>query len=178
MSKSALICVFVLWSSLAFAGYAERGAIIDEYEPVTGCYYRSWVSDDRVTNLFIYDPQKQSGEMIFRDEAVYRISDILYESGYNAKERRIEFGGQEEYSSIIKNNNNVSQRSPKNKLLIVTADEKAKTAILWTADKSGKNLRKILTVDLRDDWHLDVKNSKIRVVKKDKNKFIITHLDW
>ena len=50
--------------------------------------------------------------------------------------------------------------------------------ILWIADKSGKNLRKILTVDLRDNWHLDVKNSKTRIVKKDMNTFLITEADW
>ena len=177
--RKIIALIFVLWSPLAFAGYIDRGAVIDEYDPATGYYYLSWISDKRVTNLFVFDPKKNSGEMIFRDEAVYRISDIIYESGYNQKERMIEFGG-EQSSYTLKNNNNIPRRVPKNKLLIVTTKKKTKASVLWTADKSGTNLKKILTVDFRDDWHLDVQNSKIRVVKKDKDKntLLITQIDW
>ncbi len=124
--RKTLVVIFSLWSSLAFAMYTERGAVINEYDPVTGYYYESWITDDRVTNLYVYDPKLQSGEMIFRGEAVYRITDIIYESGYNPTERKIEFGGSEDHSYVIKNNNNVPKRAPKNKLLTVTTDERRK----------------------------------------------------
>lgn len=177
--KKTIALILFLWSPLAFASYnTERSAIINEYDPSTGYYYKSWTSDERVTNIFVYNPATHSGEMLFQDGAIYDILDILYESGYSAQERKMEFGGQVDYSPLMENNSNVSQRAPKNKLLIVTTEKNGKEAILWTTDKAGKNLKKILTVDYRDDWHLDVKNSKIRVVKKDKNTFIITEVDW
>ena len=175
--KKTIILIFIFWSPLAFASYVERGAVIDEYDPATGYYYLSWISDKRVTNLFVYDPKRNSGKMIFQDGAVYRISDIIYESRYNPKERMIEFGMVSSHHTI-KNNNTIPRRALKNRLLIVTTEKKAKASALWTADKSGTNLKKILTVEFRDDWHLDVKNSKIRIVKKGENTFLITEMDW
>lgn len=175
--KKTVALILLFWSSLAFAMYTERGATVDDYDPSTGYYYKSWINDDRVTNIYVFDPKTHVGEMIFRDGAVYRISKFIYESGYDPKERAMEFGG--DSLSGISNNKNVSQRPPKNKLLIVAIDEKnPEASVLWTADKSGKNLKRLVAVDFRDDWHLDVRNSKIRIVKRDKNTFVVTEMDW
>lgn len=175
--KNAIALMLLFWSSLAVAMYTERGATVDDYDPATGYYYKSWISDDRVTNIYVYDPKTHIGEMIFREGAVYRVSQFIYESGYDPKERTMKFGG--DSLNGIRNNEYVAQRPPKDKLLIVTVDQKNSDAlVLWTADKSGKNLKRLVAVDFRDDWHLDVRNSKIRIIKQDKNTFVMTGMDW
>lgn len=161
---------------------------IDTYDPVSGLYFKSIEenieekgfvskkgSHSIVSNIAIYDPSNDIFSMLFKTSEKRNISFIIFEMGFN--DNSINFY-ESEYFSYIKNNNDIKQRSIKNKLLVGIKDQKNKVTMLWISSKNGDNLNLLTSVPFDSTWHIDVKNSKLRVVSYRNGSFKIDSYEW
>jgi hypothetical protein len=115
--------------------------------------------------------------LLFKDDKKRNISTVLYETG--VEDGIIQFNIPEHYH-FIKNNTVTQSRPPKDKLLIavrVKKDEKVFTE-LWLSDKHGGSLKLLTEFSASHDWHIDVRNSKIRIVNSNNGKFSQKSIEW
>ncbi len=170
----------------AFAGdyYEPR---INTYDPVTGLYYKaveaqpgkggflSSSSRSAVVNIAVYDPAKETYTLLFKEPVKEGISVVLFETGF--KDGSVRFNG-ETNSSFILNNTNVTKRDLRDKLLVGVTNNDSKTTDLFVSDKRGNNLKKLANVPFAADWHIDVKNSKLRVVHQTGKGIRVEKYTW
>lgn len=185
--KYLSVFLFFLISTSVFAGdyYEFR---IDTYDPVTGLYYKaveetpgeggflsSKTSRNVIVNIAIFDPTKETTALLFNAPQKGGISIVLFETGF--KEGRIEFNGST-YSALVLNNTNVAKRDTRDKLLVGVRSNESKETILFVSDKRGGHLKKLVAIPFTADWHIDVKNSKLRVVHQTGKEIRIENYTW
>jgi hypothetical protein len=112
---------------------------------------------------------------LFKDSQKGGISVVVFETGF--KEGRVEFS-ESAYPFLVLNNTRVPKREPKDKLLVGVRGKEAKETILFVSDKRGNNLKKLVAIPSSADWHLDIKNSKIRVVHQTEKGIRIESYEW
>ena len=183
--SSFLLLLFVTTCANA-GGYYNYHMKIDNYDPITGLYYKSIDikkknksflssgSDYRIQNIHIFDPKTETIQLLFKDDNLRDIKFIIFETGF--RKDSIQFFSAP--SSRIKNNFSITKRPLKNKLLIGLSDPESKIMTLWVADKMGKNLSQLVSIPFSTDWHIDVRNSKLRVVQLIEGKLSIQSYDW
>ena len=186
MRNLTLLLLIFFTTSLNAGGYYNYPINIDDYDPVTGLYYKSIEikkknksflssgSDYRIQNINIFDPKTATTQLLFKDNEPRNIKFILFETGF--KDNSIQFFSGA--SSAIKNNFSIAKRPIKNKLLIGLSDAESKTMTLWVADKMGKKLSRLVSIPFSTDWHIDVKNSKLRIIQLIEGKLSIKSYDW
>lgn len=130
----------------------------------------------KITNILIYDIKDNSQKYMFKMDFNEKITAFYYEMYFDQKDRKIVFNKDDDYYGKILNNQNIDEREIKNKLIIETTHEYLST--IWICDKNGKNLKKLYTLKDDYDWHIDVFNSKIRVVGQDLSEVKIKNFDW
>lgn len=176
----------LLLSTPAFAGgYYEPQ--IDTYDPASGLYYKavqdhtteggflsSKSSRNTVTNINIFDPANGASTLLFKAPKKEGIPIVIFETGF--KNGEIEFNAT--HSNLVMNNNRISKREPKNKLLIGIRSADSKETTLFVSDKRGTGLKKLVSVPATADWHIDVKNSKLRVVHQTGKGVRIESYEW
>lgn len=160
---------------------------IDTYDPVTGLYYRAVVTEDdrgftldskggsQAVNIAVFDPSNGAVSLLFKERVPGAVQVVVFEAGF--KDGAMVFSGGE-HAPYIKNNHGISKREPKAKLLAAVRDKDNKSTILYVADKTGANLKQIAVVPSNADWHLDVKNSKLRVVRQTGNTVKLDSYEW
>jgi hypothetical protein len=170
------------------AGY-YGSARVDEYDPVTGIYYkaieierenRGFISkgpSTQVANISIFIPETASHSTLFKDNHKRNITLVLYETG--TEENAIKYNMQG-HSQVIKNNILKTIRKPKDKLLVSTRTEKHEQTFteLWISDKHGENLKWVTSFPVSHDWHIDVRNSKVRIVSSRNGRFKQKSIEW
>lgn len=180
------ILLLVACPTLWAGGYYHNS--IDVYDAASGLYYRSiekrtedrgflGSSGDRVeiTNINIYDPVTDTSKLLFKSLPEGTISFVLFESGY--RDGQIEFG-EESSTTFVRNNTAIKKRTPKDLLLIGVSQSKPDQTALYVSDKHGANMKKLVSVPDVDDWHIDVKNSKLRVVHQTGQGLKIDNYEW
>ena len=160
--------------------------LVDSYDPISGFYFKSITEEGEVSrfsksspnivvkNIGIFDPLTDRISTVFPLEKNVVVNKFLFEVKYNKDSLSIEYN--DSSFQKIRNNSNIEERALSNKLLISTLD--GDNCTLWKSDKDGKNLKEITTVLSKDSWHLDVKNSKIRVVSSTEGKLHIQSFTW
>jgi len=191
MKKILSLLALTISASLNAGFYSNED--IDTYDPVYGKYYKAievkketkgFLSKGDTfltTNIAIYDPQTDTVKMLFEKDSQRDINVFIFESAF--KHETIQFNGEitkygGSYHSNIKNNAAIAERAPKNKLLIGTRDVKNKLMALWTAKKDGDDLTKITDVSFDSSWHIDIKNSMIRIITVKNGSFKIKNVAW
>lgn len=184
--KSLTIVLFIFLTFPVLAGYYGDSRI-DTYDPITGLYYkaiefepeqRGFMSkgpSTQVVNISIYNPASGKHKMLFENDKRRVISIVLFEQ--EIKDGKVKYFGSD-FSQRIKNNIAVEGRVPKNNMLIGVRNEKQKLTELWVADKNGATLKIITKVPFTSSWHIDVKNSKLRVVNSQNGEFNIENFVW
>lgn len=184
----ASVLLFILLPIQAIAGYYGNSKI-DEYDPTVGLYYkaieverknRGFMSkgpSTQVTNISIFNPENEKHLMLFKDNKKRNISIVLYETGINEGKVEYNLSG---HTQIIKNNTSIVSRPPKNKLLVGVRIEKNERIFteLWVSSKHGENLRLLTTFPVSSDWHIDMRNSKIRIVTASNSNFTQKSFEW
>jgi hypothetical protein len=178
-----LVACQTLWAG----GYYHNNSI-DIYDAASGIYYRSiekrtedrgflGSSGDRVeiTNINIYDPVTDTSTLLFSNPPDGTISFVLFESGY--RDGTIEFG-EETSTTFVRNNTAIKKRAPKDLLLIGVSHSKPEQTILYVSDKRGAHMKKLVAVPDADDWHIDVRNSKLRIVHQTGQGLKIDNYEW
>ena len=184
---TSLCLYFVLPVQLLAGYYGDFG--VDEYDPATGLYYKAVTIErenrgfinkgpsTQVTNISIFIPETEEHSLLFKDEKQRSISFLLYEMG--VENGAMKYRSTDQYR-LIKNNNLKTSRLPKDKLLIgvrLEKDQEVHTE-LWSSDKHGSNLKLLTILPSSQDWHIDVRNSKIRIISSDKGKFSHKSIEW
>jgi len=175
---------FFIFSSVVNAGdyYTNQ---VDTYDPATGLYYKAVLnredrgfmskgSSDAVVNIAISNPATKSVALLFKEPLQGSITSVVFETGY--KDGGIEFYGAN--SPYVKNNLGIPNRSPRNRLLVAVRDVKKEETALFVSEKDGNNLKKLIVFPERDNWHIDVRNSKLRVVHQLGNTIEIESIEW
>jgi hypothetical protein len=170
---------------------AKDMVYLEKYDPASGLYFKSIEeniedkkfmktdSNNIVSNIGIYDPDHDRSTMLFKDSEKRNISFIIFEIGFNKYKKLIKFY-ESDYScnEYIKNNHNIKEQSIKDKLLVGIKDKNKEVTMLWVSSKNGDNLNLLASVSFDDIWHIDVKNSKIRVVSYRNASFKIDSYEW
>jgi hypothetical protein len=170
------------------AGYYGDSRV-DEYDPFTGIYYRaieierenrgfmSKGPSTQVSNISVFNPQTEKHSMLFKDNKIRNINYVLYETGI--KNGVVEYN-KSSYSRLIKNNALEIPRSPREKLLVSVNIKKNNQDYteLWVSNKYGENLKLLTTFPASHSWHIDVRNSKIRIVSSRNGKFSHKSIEW
>lgn len=132
--------------------------------------------DSSYSNVFIWDITQQQKKALFSEEmaAEYQLQRLVFEQDYDEKEQQIIFN---ENNSLL-NNLEIPFRHPKNLLLIETYHPISEKSQLWVSNKQGEHLKKIIDLDSKSIWHLDVCNSCIRVIQHLPKNVEITEIKW
>ncbi|MES0490701.1 MAG: hypothetical protein ABUK01_11945 [Leptospirales bacterium] len=187
-----IMLLALITTSIAPLSENSRNFNIDTYDPATGLYYRSVFSDDEfayslekaknypMDNLFIFDPKTNRGSYLFGPGGTIHITDIYFEVAFHKDKNKME-NYNHNHTFPEKNNINITERAPLNRLLVITiSDPKEKknpSYSLWMAEKSGKNLRKIMIFSNRTNWHIDVGNKMIRILDQKDGKVMVNSID-
>ena len=187
MKKFCALLVLLV-GSVANAGEYYRGYSIDEYDPATGLYFRGVEKTNReggflvskrsrseVVNISIFDPSTGESRLLFGEPAGGDIAVVLFETGFS--DGKIEFGGTSP-RSYVKNNVSVAKREPRTKVLVEVQPEDRKGTILFISEKRAGGLTRLATVPEGADWHLDMRNSKLRVVHQLGHGIRIESHEW
>lgn len=196
MKTLLLLISFVTFFNLE-AGYGEYyGSMrVDTYDPVSGSYYKaitinneeksflgsSSKKSENISNIAIYNPQKNSHTLLFAKDDKRDLSFFLFESGYHSKSVLFNgevSSGRTSHTGNIKNNNFIVTRETKDKLLVGIKNTNKKLTELWVAKKDGSELKKLTDVPFESTWHIDIKNSKLRIVTTKDGEFNISSFDW
>ena len=180
----ALLWFFASSSALADSYYEMR---IDRYDPISGLYYKavemdteehgfmSKSSSNEIINLNIFDPSTGISTLLFKEPQQDGIAVVLFETGF--KDGSVEFNGSSSSGHLL-NNAMLQKREPKNRLLVGVRNKKNKELVLFVSNKQGSGLSKLVTIPRTADWHIDAKNSKLRVVHQLGQGLKIESYDW
>ncbi len=184
--KYLLSILFLICTGAIAGDYHDSR--VDTYDPASGLYYKSVYfqakeksflssSTQRSTiNINIFDPVSGTSTLLFKDAQKVGISVVLVESGF--KDGTVQFNGGS-YSSVpAMNNAQIEKREPRNKLLVGVPNNEANELTLFVSDKKGVGLKKLVTLPAKADWHIDVKNSKLRVVNQTGTGIQIDSYEW
>jgi len=199
-SLSAVVTILTLLSiNNAYAAYSSNG-YIDKYDSSTGLYYKSikdYKRDEKkeksflssikslkssrnlrnIINISIYNPETEEIKYIFNDDKIRKITKILFENSIDKEKNSINFAGS--FAGLLKNNNNIKNRNLKNTIILSDTNNEDNTETIWIANKDGSGLKEITTIDAKEsNWHVDVKNSKIRIVSEKEGEITIKNFDW
>ena len=163
----------------------EKADKIDQYDTHTSYYYRSIAHQPKkalfskviperyVANIVIIDCESDHYRLLF-DHNEAKITFFMFELSFDAKAKRMHFYTTS--SAKIRNNASIPQRGLKDKLLIGL--DRGNVVELWSARKHGEELQKITNIEEGEDWHLDVLNSKIRLISSQKGSFLMKSFEW
>ena len=183
-----LLILLIFVSANVFAGDYYRPDRIDTYDPATGFYFKAVDKPDNGErgflgskqanpapfNIAVFDPSTNRSRLLFQESPLGAIGAVIFETGY--KDGSITFTSEANYR--IKNNENVAKRDPKNRVLVVVAFEDRKESVLFVAEKKTGVLVPLAKVPQSADWHIDVKNSKLRVVRQTGQGIQVESFDW
>ena len=196
--KKIIILLLILFPSLnAFAGFSKSIPLsIDEYDRESGLYFTSVTIKEKggflegtntiPIDIYIFFPSINEGKYLFEQKNNDEIVEFVYESDFDELEKSIIFNVMKgsnpifrsTVSNLIKNNHNITKRKLRDKLLINTYNKEKDTYSLWTSSKKGAQLKKLVDYKAFDEWHIDVENSKLRIVKQRDLKITIENIDW
>ncbi|MFI5203333.1 MAG: hypothetical protein ACHQF2_02465 [Flavobacteriales bacterium] len=137
---------------------------------------------DITSNISIYDITTGKTSYLFPDTLKERISDFYFESHYDSLNQKMAFNHPEsEYYNTMENvvgNVNLKSRKPSDKLFIITYSYVSYQYTLWTAHKTGKELKRVHEFSDDDNFYFDVKNMAIRFVTQVEKRIEIKDIKY
>jgi hypothetical protein len=183
-----LFSVVLLPVCVAGGSYYRGVYTLSSYDPDSGLYYHSIIGSKKVSggwksrevkaniDLNIYNPKTGKSRLVFNDKKFRRIKAFLFETAYLPSKRVVQFN--QRVTNRIANNVKVTKRPLKDKLLVIVKDQEKKEIELWSAKKNGQGLTRITHFPDSLSWHIDVRNSTIRVIEQQGNKLVIHNHPW
>jgi uncharacterized protein YkvS len=181
--RNGVLILLVLMTFTATGG-GSYSPSIDIYDSKTGFYYKSINKAKKsgllsggstyISNINIYNPFTMESKQLFPSDQELHISNFLFE--VEVKDKTVVF--HKEYSNVIKNNSGIAQREPKDRILIVSIDPETNGHTLYSAKKDGTNFQVLKELTSKQEWHIDVKNSVIRIVTQMENRLSIENIEW
>lgn len=181
-----LLILFVAGPTTLFAGGYGSYLFADSYDTESGLFYSAVFQSEvagllrsenkKIVDIYIYSPQTEKGTYLFKLQNKSEILSFVFEKSYDTVKHSMTFNAGEGLYS--KNNHEVRKRKPKDRLLVETYSEEAQTSTLWSSSKTGENLQRLKSYKNDTDWHVDVRNEKIRFISKTENFVRIENLEW
>lgn len=182
--KLGVVLLGLLWSTCSVAG-GYYHPMIDTYDPDSGFYYRGVVGqqssgfisstgDGSIENIYIYDPETGKGTYLFPEQDDVNVVTFAFETSVD--DGTVQFRGA--HGLPIRNNVNVPDRSVKSRMLVVLRNTDTSSETFYFAEKDGTGLVKARTITAEADWHVDVKNSVIRVIEQTGMKLSVESFEW
>ena len=181
---TALLFLAALSRAVAGDYYAAH---LDTYDPATGLYFKAVSAkpeakrgilsigpESVVIDVAIFDPSDNSTKYALKQTNTGTVVAVLFESGF--REGVVQFNGAGE-SHLAKNNHAVPKREPRNKLLIAIRRPDT-TVDLLVADKRGQSAVRLAVVPPGASWHIDVRNSKLRVLSQHERAIKVESFEW
>ncbi len=175
--------LLLLISASSFAG-GYSNPDIDTYDSETGIYYKAYVetgdgflskiSGTRISNVYIFDPNRNKGSLLLPQDRNRMISFFTFETSF--EEGVIQFANRSGYR--VQNNAGIKRRDLKNKILYGLWNEKLEQVTLFTCTKNGSEISKLATVPKGASFHIDVRNDKVRVVEQVEGTVSIGSYEW
>lgn len=186
--KSLFALILLAASTAVFAGDYYGPGQIDTYDPATGLYFKAVLKNPDnqgllgsksgggpvTINISVFDPATGASRHLFNRPVGGFISDVLFETGF--KDGSIEFSGQA--TSRVKNNTAIEKREPRTRVLVAVRNPERKETVLLATDKRAGNLAPVATVPFASDWHIDVRNSRLRIVHQTGQGIRIESHEW
>jgi hypothetical protein len=173
--KKSIFLVFLLFSfNVNAGGYYQ--SVNQGYDADTGLFFYpikhkpesggmfSSKSNTRIKNILIFDPETEKKSYLFERNKIWNIQSFSFEESIN-KSNVVQFFGS---SNRILNNQNSVERKIKDQLLVITSEKDSEQLTMWYASKKGKNLKEVYNFHKSVNWHVDLKNSKIRFITHNK----------
>ncbi|WP_027710131.1 hypothetical protein [Zooshikella ganghwensis] len=170
-------------SAHSFAG-GYYNPSIDAYDPETGLYYKSVESEKKsgflssgtraIVNLYIYNPDTDEGKYLFPKQENFQVVALLFETA--VEDGQVKYHS--DYSSPVKNNHGVPDRKPKTKMLVLTRNVETERETFYFAEKDGSKLEAVKSITSSDNWHVDVKNSVVRIVSQKGLDISVDSFSW
>ena len=188
MKQTLMALMLLLAGTIAQAGgYYDYSMEIDEYEQ-SGTYYYNGVEikeeggllkgDDRKTvDIAVVNLATGKTAYFFNGANNGEIVTFAYEDAYDAVKGVMAFN-RSDRGAPVKNNVNLPKRAPKEKVLLVTWDKAANLYRMWFSDKSGKKPEKVRQYGREVEWHIDLKNAKIRFVTQAERAIKVETVEW
>ena len=182
MDKLILMLITLALSSTAIAGYDDQSS--SEYDLDTGLYIHgvSSIKEEKsdyssksstysqTINLFVFNPKDNTYRHLL-DKNYGEITSYVVETAFQKSIKKTDKEnktiGSYVYSSgdgKAKNNTDVIQRAINSNIIIETYNSKNKDFTVWKADKLAGKATVLFSYHQPAQWHLDVKNQKIRLV--------------
>jgi len=187
--KKMFVCMFLLAGTTANAGFSsyDYSMEIDEYDQ-SGTYYYNGVEikeeggllkgDDRKTvDIGIFNQTTGKTAYFFNGSNAEEIVVFAYENAFDDKTGAIVFN-RSDRSAPARNNMNLPKRAPKDKVILVTCRKEDNSYTLWFSDKSGKKPEKIREFGREAEWHIDMKNAKVKFITQTGRTIKIDSIDW
>lgn len=183
--KFAFVFFSMILSASCFAG-GYYVPWIDTYDPETGFYYKGVfgkeksgllgsVSDVGIVNLYIFNPRTGEGKYLFPKNGDFKkIVALVFETA--VEDGVVKY--QDDHKNKIKNNSGIPTRPPKASMLIVTRDAESERETFYFAEKDGTKLKAVTSKLPSADWHVDVKNSAVRIVNQSNQEITIDSFSW
>ena len=186
MKKVIVLLLLIVMPISALAGGYYHRSFQDEYDKTTDLYFTSAVSyedggflkgtDHKAIDVYIYSPETNKGVYLFGQKNKSRITELLFESAFDNDSRSMLFNTEDKHA--VRNNHSIDERTPKDRILVLTYNDETKESALWTASKNGENLKKLKDLNKIMEWHVDVRNEKIRFITKNNNSIKVESVDW
>lgn len=185
--RSLFALILLALGAPLFAGDYYGPGQIDTYDPATGLYFKAVMKYNEnqgllnskaggpvTINISVSDPVTGKSRLLFNGPAGGVISTVLFETGF--KDGSVEFSGHA--SPHVKNNTSVARREPRDRVLVALRHPERKETLLLAAAKREGSLAPVATVPFAADWHIDVKNAKLRIIHQTGQGIRIESHDW
>jgi len=133
------------------------------------------IQRNKISNLAIYEIEKNSLSYFFKEESKNDIKFYFYENFYNEKEEMIEFNRD---SYHISNNNKIEKRALENKLFVINEKKEGDEYELWISSKLGTDKKLVKVFSKKVEWKIDVYNKKILFLSSTLNGISIESINW
>lgn len=188
--KKIIAASLLLVSQALFAGGYYNSGQIDTYDAATGLYFKSIErlvegggilggksGGVETVNINVFNPDTGESRLLFQAPPNGPIIAVLFESGF--KDGSVIFGGSGSGNPhYVDNNQFLEKRSPKNSVLVATRNPERKETTLYVTEKQSGHLRRVATFPGNVSWHIDVRNSKIRLVQQTASGLKIDSFPW
>ena len=133
------------------------------------------IDENILSNLAIYDIEKDNLIHFFEKEEQKTIMAYLYETSYNEKLEKMTFNRS---SHNIFNNDKIPKREKSDKLFVITKKPGGEECEMWVSSRLGHDKKLIQTFPKNLDWKIDVFNKKVLFIYKLENEIRVESIDW
>ena len=133
------------------------------------------VDTSTISNLAIYDIEKDKLIHFFEKGSINNIIYYFYETSYNEEREKMMFNKDIPH---ITNNINIKQREKSDKLFVLNLVPDTEKYELWTSSRSGENIRMLHEFPKGLDWRIDIYNRKFIFIYRFPNEISVKAIDW